>query len=199
MADQTQSTENTPIPMSWHEAKREALLQAGVFDQAIKAQMFLNQNEATIRDLTAEIDRLTQGARHPGEDPGGREGEGRRHAHGPASGPHHLAGQGGGREERARGHHRKAASAREEMKKFKAHLRAQLAKAEPHGEGREAAGAMPEPPPGMVAVPLGKGCILVIPERVYLAGLKLGKALRRREALSDRTKTTEGGNGQKTH
>jgi len=34
-------------------------------------------------------------------------------------------------------------------------------------------------PPGFVAVPLAKGCVCVIPERVYVAGLKLGKTLRR--------------------
>lgn len=37
-----------------------------------------------------------------------------------------------------------------------------------------------EPPPSFVAIPL-KGAVLVIPERVYLAGLCLGKMLRRRE------------------
>jgi hypothetical protein len=36
-------------------------------------------------------------------------------------------------------------------------------------------------PPGFVAVPL-KGAVLVIPEQVYVAGLRLGKMLRRREA-----------------
>jgi len=35
-------------------------------------------------------------------------------------------------------------------------------------------------PPGFVAVPL-KGATLVIPERVYVAGLRLGKTLRRRQ------------------
>jgi hypothetical protein len=39
-----------------------------------------------------------------------------------------------------------------------------------------------DPPPGFVALDLGKGCVLVIREQVYLAGLKLGKALRRRAA-----------------
>lgn len=37
------------------------------------------------------------------------------------------------------------------------------------------------PPPGFVSGPL-KGAVLVIPERVYVAGLTLGKTLRRREA-----------------
>jgi hypothetical protein len=40
-------------------------------------------------------------------------------------------------------------------------------------------------PPGFVAVPL-KGAVLVIPERVYVAGLRLGKLLRRREASQRR-------------
>jgi len=34
-----------------------------------------------------------------------------------------------------------------------------------------------EPPPGFVALPLGKGCVCVIPERVYVAGRRLGKML----------------------
>jgi hypothetical protein len=45
---------------------------------------------------------------------------------------------------------------------------------------------MTEPPPGFVALPLAKGCVCVIPERVYVAGLKLGKTLRRREARERR-------------
>lgn len=44
------------------------------------------------------------------------------------------------------------------------------------------------PPPNMVAVPLGKGTVLVIPKRVYEAGIKLGKLLKRREALAKRVK-----------
>ena len=44
-------------------------------------------------------------------------------------------------------------------------------------------------PPGFVAVPL-KGAVLVISERVYVAGLKLGKTLRRREAEAPRSPTT---------
>jgi len=39
----------------------------------------------------------------------------------------------------------------------------------------------------MIAVEIGKGCVLVLPERVYLAGLTLGKTLRRRVALLQRT------------
>ncbi len=41
-------------------------------------------------------------------------------------------------------------------------------------------------PPGMIRAELGKGVVLVIPERVYLAGLWLGKQLKRREALAAR-------------
>ena len=37
---------------------------------------------------------------------------------------------------------------------------------------------MTDPPPGMIPVPLGKACLLVIPERVYVAGLRLGRPLR---------------------
>ena len=41
-------------------------------------------------------------------------------------------------------------------------------------------------PPGFVALPLAKGCVCVIPARVYVAGLQLGKTLRRREASEQR-------------
>ena len=41
-------------------------------------------------------------------------------------------------------------------------------------------------PPGFVALALTKGCVCVIPERVYVAGLRLGKLLRRREAMQER-------------
>ncbi len=51
-------------------------------------------------------------------------------------------------------------------------------------------------PPGMVAVDLGKGCALVIPERVYLAGLKLGKQLRRREAEARREAVRQEAKGE---
>lgn len=40
-------------------------------------------------------------------------------------------------------------------------------------------------PPGFVAVPL-KGAVLVIPERIFVAGLRLGKTLRRQEAEAQR-------------
>ena len=43
------------------------------------------------------------------------------------------------------------------------------------------------PPPGFVALTLAKGCVFVIPERVYVASLRLGKTLRRREAMEQRT------------
>lgn len=42
-----------------------------------------------------------------------------------------------------------------------------------------------EPPPGMVAVPM-KGAILLLTRPEYLAGLRRGKAWRRREALARR-------------
>lgn len=42
------------------------------------------------------------------------------------------------------------------------------------------------PPPGMVAVEIGKGCLLVIPERVPLARLKPGKLLRHRQVETKR-------------
>ncbi len=42
------------------------------------------------------------------------------------------------------------------------------------------------PPPGLVAIEVGKSCLLVIPEHVYLAGLKLGKILRQRDAEAKR-------------
>ena len=38
-----------------------------------------------------------------------------------------------------------------------------------------------EPPAAFVVVEIGKGCIIVIPERVFMAGVKLGKMLRRRQ------------------
>jgi hypothetical protein len=46
-------------------------------------------------------------------------------------------------------------------------------------------------PPGFVAVEIGKGCVLVIPQRVYLAGLRLGKTLRRREVEAKRAARTQ--------
>ena len=45
-------------------------------------------------------------------------------------------------------------------------------------------------PDGLLSVPFGKGCVCVIPERVYVAGLKLGNMLRRREAMEQRTGVT---------
>ena len=49
----------------------------------------------------------------------------------------------------------------------------------------------PELPPGFVALPLGKGCICVIPERVYIAGLRFGKQFRRRAAHAQRKATSD--------
>lgn len=40
---------------------------------------------------------------------------------------------------------------------------------------------------GLIRVPVGKGCILLLTEGEYLAGLRRGKQLRRREALARRT------------
>ncbi len=48
------------------------------------------------------------------------------------------------------------------------------------------AGGLPVPA-GFIALELGKGCVLVIPERIYRAGLALGKQLRRRDVLARRT------------
>ncbi len=45
---------------------------------------------------------------------------------------------------------------------------------------------MVKAPPGYIALPVAKGCIVVIPQQAYLAGLKLGKRLRRREAMVKR-------------
>lgn len=39
----------------------------------------------------------------------------------------------------------------------------------------------------MVSIPLAKGCLLVIPKAVYLAGLRKGKQFRRRAALARRS------------
>jgi hypothetical protein len=43
-----------------------------------------------------------------------------------------------------------------------------------------------DPPPGFVVLTLAKGGVCVIPERVYVAGLRLGTTLRRREASERR-------------
>jgi len=45
-------------------------------------------------------------------------------------------------------------------------------------------------PDGLLSVPFGKGCVCVIPEHVYVAGLRLGKTLRRREVVERRTGAT---------
>jgi hypothetical protein len=41
-------------------------------------------------------------------------------------------------------------------------------------------------PPGLIAVPLAKGCVLVLTEREYLAGIRRGKWWRRRQAMLQR-------------
>ncbi len=43
-----------------------------------------------------------------------------------------------------------------------------------------------EPPPGFIVLDVGKQCLLVLPERIYLAGLRLGKVLRRYAAEANR-------------
>ena len=48
---------------------------------------------------------------------------------------------------------------------------------------------LPESPPGFVAVPLKGGCVCLIPERVFVAGLPVGKTLRRQEAMEQRSMT----------
>jgi hypothetical protein len=47
----------------------------------------------------------------------------------------------------------------------------------------EAAGAVP---PGLVCIPLGKRCILLLPEREYIRGLRLGRRWKRAQALRRR-------------
>ncbi len=46
-------------------------------------------------------------------------------------------------------------------------------------------------PAGMLPVWMDGGAVLVIPVAVYVAGLKLGKRLLRREALAKRTQETQ--------
>lgn len=41
-----------------------------------------------------------------------------------------------------------------------------------------------DPRPGLIAVPLAKACRLLIREATYVAGLRLGRLLRRREAAA---------------
>ena len=47
-----------------------------------------------------------------------------------------------------------------------------------------------DPPPAFVTVPL-KGAVLVIPERILVAGLRLGKTLRRQQAREQWTARRE--------
>ncbi len=46
----------------------------------------------------------------------------------------------------------------------------------------------PDLPNGFVALTLAEGCAGVISERVYVAGVRLGTTLRRREAMGRRTR-----------
>jgi len=41
-------------------------------------------------------------------------------------------------------------------------------------------------PAGLVCVPLGKGCLLLLSKEEYVRAIKRGKAWRRREALAKR-------------
>jgi hypothetical protein len=41
-------------------------------------------------------------------------------------------------------------------------------------------------PPGLVPVPIGKGCVLLLSEGEYVRAIKRGKAWRRREVLRRR-------------
>jgi len=43
-----------------------------------------------------------------------------------------------------------------------------------------------DPPPGLIPVPLGKQCLLLLTEREYLAGILRGKLWRRTRAASAR-------------
>jgi hypothetical protein len=48
-------------------------------------------------------------------------------------------------------------------------------------------------PPGLVCVPVGKGCILLLSEEEYVRAIKRGKAWRRCEALQRRGERGEQG------
>lgn len=50
-----------------------------------------------------------------------------------------------------------------------------------------------QPPPGLVPVPVGKGCVLLLTQPEYLAALRRGKAWRRRVALLQRTQAGPSG------
>jgi hypothetical protein len=43
-----------------------------------------------------------------------------------------------------------------------------------------------EPPPGVIAVPLTKECLVLLTEREYVAGIRRGKWWRRRAAMERR-------------
>lgn len=51
---------------------------------------------------------------------------------------------------------------------------------------------MTDTPPGLVRLPLGKGCLLVLTEQEYRRGILRGKTMRRRETLVKRTPATAG-------
>ena len=48
-----------------------------------------------------------------------------------------------------------------------------------------------DPPAGLIPVPLGKGCLLLLSQPEYLAGIRRGKVWRRREAEAKRAARTQ--------
>ena len=46
------------------------------------------------------------------------------------------------------------------------------------------------PPPDLIPVPLAKGCVLLLTEREYVAGIRRGKWWRRRQAMARRGQAT---------
>lgn len=48
-----------------------------------------------------------------------------------------------------------------------------------------------ETPPGFVAVPVGKGCLLLLTDREYVQAVQRGKRFRRRAALARRIKAAD--------
>ena len=47
-----------------------------------------------------------------------------------------------------------------------------------------------DPPPDLIPVPLAKGCVLLLTEREYVAGIRRGKWWRRRQAMARRDQAT---------
>ncbi len=45
---------------------------------------------------------------------------------------------------------------------------------------------LPSPPDGLLAVPLAKGCLLLLTPKEYVAGLRRGKWWRRRQVMLQR-------------